>query len=386
MRLTFFGATESVTGSCFLVETNGSTLLVDCGAVQGERMCSKTNLEDFPFDPKAIDAVLVTHAHFDHTGRLPKLVRDGFAGPIFSTAPTKSISEIVLEDSLTVMRENAEKCGDGVPYEEEDIVAALGRMKGIGYHTEFEPARHVRAMFHDAGHILGSSFVSLDIPGEDMASGNEARIVFSGDIGNDNVPILPDTDAIEHADIVVCESTYGAKDHDPVETRGKDLAAFVQEVIGRGGTLLIPAFSVERTQELLYELDLLLEARVIPEVPIYLDSPLAIKATELYRHYKAYLRFDHPASKDGDFFSFRNLRETLTVQESTLIDTDRRPKIVIAGNGMMTGGRILRHLKSRGRRDGEVHRSVFGARRPRQARALAASGVRRRPKGLPDAW
>lgn len=345
MRLTFYGATESVTGSCFLVETSKAKILVDCGAVQGERMCSKTNLEEFQFDPASIDAVLVTHAHFDHTGRLPKLVKDGFKGKIFCTPPTKSLAQIVLDDSLSVMRENAAKCGDPVPYEEQDVVAAMARMSGIGYHTQFELARGLQAMFHDAGHILGSSFVSLDIPADETTSGRPTRLVFSGDIGNDNVPILPDTDVLEQADIVVCESTYGGKDHDPVETRGKDLADYVNLVIGRGGTLLIPAFSVERTQELLYELDLLLEAKKIPAVPIYLDSPLAIKATEIYRHFKAYLRFDHPASQDGDFFSFKNLRETLTVQESTLIDNDRRPKIVIAGNGMMTGGRILRHLQ-----------------------------------------
>lgn len=345
MRVTFYGATESVTGSCFLVETSSAKLLVDCGAVQGERMCSKTNLEAFPFDPASIDAVLVTHAHFDHTGRLPKLVRDGFQGKIFLTAPTKSLAQIVLEDSLTIMRENAAKCGDAMPYEDGDLAEAMARMTGVGYHTEFEAGRHVRAMFHDAGHILGSSYISLDIPGDETASGNDMRIVFSGDIGNDNVPILPDTDTLDHADIVVCESTYGGKDHDAVERRGIALADYANRVIGRGGTLLIPAFSVERTQELLYELDLLLEAGAIPKVPIYLDSPLAIKATEIYRHFKSYLLFDHPASQDGDFFSFKNLRETLTMQESVLIDNDRRPKIVIAGNGMMTGGRILRHLQ-----------------------------------------
>lgn len=336
MKLTFYGATEQVTGSCFLLETDGGKILVDCGAVQGERMCSKTNLEDFAFDPKAIDAVLVTHAHFDHTGRLPQLVARGFTGKIFMTPPTKGITNIVLEDSLNVMRENAKKCGDAVPFTEDELHTALARMQSVNYHTAFQPAPGVSAMFFDAGHILGSSFIALDVDGK--------RIVFSGDLGNDDVPILPDTEAIDHADIVVCESTYGGKDHDPVSMRADALAEFVRTVIGRGGTVLIPAFSVERTQEILYELDLLVHAGKIPSVPFYLDSPLAIRATELYRHFASYLHFDHPASKDGDFFSFPTLHETLTQQESMAINNDRRPKVIIAGNGMMTGGRILHHM------------------------------------------
>lgn len=335
-QLTFYGAVESVTGSCFLLETARGRLLVDCGMHQGERMCSRKVVEPLAFDAKSVDAVVVTHAHFDHTGRLPQLVKEGFTGTIYLTAPTKGITEIVLEDSLEIMRENARICGDVVPYDETDLRAMLARCKGVNYHTEIEPIPGVRVMFWDAGHILGSSYISVEADGQ--------RLVFSGDIGNDDVPILPDTEVIERADVVVCESTYGGKDHDPVETRGQHLAEFVKTVIGRGGTVMIPAFSVERTQELLYELDLLLEAGVIPKVPIYLDSPLAIRCTELYRHYRSYLQFDHPASPDGDFFSFSNLHETLSQNESQMIDNDRRPKIIIAGNGMMTGGRILRHL------------------------------------------
>lgn len=345
-KLQFFGAVEGVTGSCFLLTLTRGQLLIDCGMHQGERMCSKKNLEALPFVAADIAAVLVTHAHFDHTGRLPQLVKEGYRGTIFMTPPTKGITEIILEDSVNVMRENASKCGDPMPYQEAEVRTAMGHCKGVGYHTEFEPIPGIRVMFHDAGHILGSSYVTVDLPADESATGAPQRLVFSGDIGNDDVPILPDTEAIDHADVVICEATYGAKDHDPVETRGKHLAEYVQLVIGRGGTLMIPSFSVERTQELLYELDLLLEAKVIPHVPIYLDSPLSIKATELYRHFRTYLRFDHPASPDGDFFSFPSLKETLSQNESLAIDNDRRPKIIIAGNGMMTGGRILRHLSN----------------------------------------
>lgn len=336
MKLTFYGATEQVTGSCFLLETDGGNVLVDCGAVQGERMCSKTNLEDFPFDPKTIHAVVVTHAHFDHTGRLPQLVARGFAGKIYMTPPTKAVTGIVLEDSLNVMRDNAKKCGDAVPFTDNDLAMALSRMVGVTYHTAFQPVPGVTATLYDAGHILGSSFVALDVDG--------TRVVFSGDIGNDDVPILPDTDALDRADVVVCESTYGGKDHEPVALRSDALGAFVRTVIGRGGTVLIPAFSVERTQEILYELDLLRMADKIPDVPMYLDSPLAIRATALYHEYESYLQFDHPASKGGDFFSFPSLHCTLSQAESIAINNDRRPKIIIAGNGMMTGGRILHHM------------------------------------------
>lgn len=344
MRLTFYGATEHVTGSCFLLETSAARVLIDCGAVQGERMCSTTNLAPFPFDASRLDCVLVTHAHFDHTGRLPQLVRDGFTGSVYMTPPTKGITGIVLEDALTVMRENAKKCGDDVPFDEADVTRVLARCKGIGYHTQCEPAPGLSVMFHDAGHILGSSFVSIDVPAGETSHGKAMRVVFSGDIGNDDVPILPDTEPLAYADVVVCESTYGSKEHEATAQRSERLAAYVQDVIGRGGTLLIPAFSVERTQELLYELDLLLEAKRIPKVPIYLDSPLAIRATELYRHFRPYLLLDHPAAGDGELFSFSTLHETLSMPESLMIDNDRRPKIIIAGNGMMTGGRIVRHL------------------------------------------
>ena len=339
MRITFFGAVEDVTGSCFLVETAGKRLLVDCGMHQGERMCSTRNAEPFGFEPSHIDAVLVTHAHFDHTGRLPDLVKQGYRGPIYMTLPTLSLTEIVLADAVNVMKENAEKCGDVAIYGLADLKAMVKRVKPMNYHTAFEPIPGVQAMFHDAGHILGSAYISLDTP--------DGRVVFSGDLGNDDVPILPPTDPLHSADVVVCESTYGDKEHEPVHVRGPKLAAFVKKIIGRKGTIIIPAFSVERTQELLYELDQLLEKGEIPSVPIYLDSPLAIRATELYRHYKQYLRFDHPAvqAADGDFFTFPTLRETLSSEESKVINDDKRPKIIIAGNGMMTGGRVLHHLK-----------------------------------------
>lgn len=339
MKLSFHGGVRGVTGSCFLLETDSVKLLIDCGMFQGERMCGGKNFEEFGFNPEEIDAVFVTHAHFDHTGRLPLLMKRGYKGPIYMTPPTKALSRIILEDALTVMHENAHECGDMVLYDEPDLKAMLAACQGVNYHTQFHPSPDVSVMFHDAGHILGSGFLTIDAEGK--------RIVFSGDVGNENVPILPATEEIERADVIVSESTYGNRDHEPAEGRKRSLVEMTTKILNRGGTLLIPAFSIERTQELLYELDELADEGLIPDVPIYLDSPLAIRATEIYREYKHYLRFDRPveSSRDKDFFSFRNLHETLTRDASKRINDDQKAKIIIAGSGMMTGGRILHHLK-----------------------------------------
>lgn len=345
MKLSFHGGVEEVTGSCFLLETKNAKILVDCGMKQGERICINRSLDPFAFDPGSLTAVFVTHAHFDHTGRLPELVRHGYRGKIYLTAPTKALASLILDDSIKIMKENAKRCGDPVPYEAEDKNQAEAQMQGVNYHTQLEVAPGVRAMFHDAGHILGSSFLTIEVDEVKNERGQPYRITFSGDLGNDHAPILPPTEPISRADAVVCETTYGDRLHEPPAMRKKKLIEFVTRVIGRRGTLLIPAFSIERTQELLYELDTLLLDKKIPSVPIYLDSPLAIRATEVYRHYKQFLQFDHPVmGPDQDFFSFPTLRETLSTDESKLINEDHRPKVIIAGNGMMTGGRILHHM------------------------------------------
>ncbi|MFA6018471.1 MAG: MBL fold metallo-hydrolase [Patescibacteria group bacterium] len=342
MRLTFHGGVEDVTGSCFLLETSKGKLLIDCGMLQGERMCSKKNLEPFGFNPAHISAVVVTHAHFDHTGRLPDLVKQGYEGKIFMTPPTKALTQIILEDSVHIMAENARKCGDPVPYEAKDLTAMLENVVTVPYHHVSEMFDGVSIEFFDAGHILGSSFIRVvAIDGEEKKT-----FVFSGDIGNDDVPILPDTESRPFADVLICESTYGGGTHEPTAMRESKLSEFVKQIIRRGGTVLLPAFSVERTQEILFAFDQLLQRKEIPEIPIYLDSPLAIKATTLYRHYTEYLSFNHPAlaGKDEDWFRFPSLTETPSVDASKVINNDHRPKIIIAGNGMMTGGRIMHHL------------------------------------------
>lgn len=343
MELSFHGAVSEVTGSCILCKTvDGAgkphTFLIDCGMFQGEHMCGSKNLDPFQFDPKTLEAVYVTHPHADHTGRLPKLVREGYTGKIYMTHPCAGLTKLVLEDAYHIMKEEAEKCGSSLLYELEDLLRVFQFVEGISYHQDLMPAPGIVVRFHDAGHVLGSSYISIDAEGK--------RVVFSGDIGNDDVPILPSTDPISHADVVVCESTYGNRVHEPMTERQSKLRAAIEETLKQNGVLLIPAFSIERTQELLYALDQILEHELKTNIPIYLDSPMAIKATQLYRDYKQYLRFDAPILGEGDrdFFSFKNLRETLTVEDSKTINDLPKPKVIIAGSGMMSGGRIMHHL------------------------------------------
>lgn len=336
MKLSFHGAAREVTGSCILLETGGAKILIDCGMFQGERMCGTKNKDEFGFDPSTIDAVFVTHPHADHTGRLPKLIDGGFTGPIYLTEPARALTRIVLEDAHDIMVDNAKRCGDEILYTREDLDGVLAQTQILNYHNTVVVG-DCSVMLHDAGHVLGSAYVSVDAEGK--------RLVFSGDIGNDDVPILSDTEPISRADIVVCESTYGHRLHEPIQTRTKKLKDAVVKTLEAGGVLLIPAFSIERTQELLYELNGILPS-IKKKVPIYLDSPLAIRATEIYREYKNYLHFDAPilAEADRDFFSFPTLHETLATDASKAINDAPSPKIIIAGSGMMTGGRILHHL------------------------------------------
>jgi metallo-beta-lactamase family protein len=305
---------------------------------QGAKFTEEKNHQPFPFNPSELDAVLVTHAHLDHTGRLPKLIHDGYGGLITSTAPTHALTSLVLEDALHVMTENTKYTDEEPLYTEADIKRVSESSQGVGYHEQVTVAPGITAVFHDAGHVLGSAYISIEAEGR--------RIVFSGDIGNDSVPILAETEPISEAEIVICESTYGHRLHESAGERIDILKTYLEQTIRNSGSLIIPAFSIERTQELLYELNNLLLKKLKTKMPIFLDSPMAIRATELYRRFKTYLQFDAPifSDPDGDFFSFPNLRETLTTEDSKAINDIPAPKVIIAGSGMMTGGRILHHL------------------------------------------
>ncbi|MBI2485153.1 MBL fold metallo-hydrolase [Candidatus Uhrbacteria bacterium] len=337
LEVSFHGAAEGVTGSCHLVTTPAGKILVDCGMFQGDVFASRDNARAFGFDPKEVRAVFITHPHADHTGRLPKLLKEGFVGTVYMVPPCRPLSRLILEDSVQIMAEEAEREGVTALFSAADVAHVYECVETVGYHTAVQPLPGVSVMFHEAGHVLGSAYISIETEGQ--------RIVFSGDIGNDDVPILPPTEPLSKADVVVCESTYGDRTHEAMSRRRAKLMAAISDTVAKRGVLLIPAFSIERTQELLYEIDQILLQDLKTNVPIFLDSPMAIRATQTYRDSKEYLRFDVPMSPDGDFFSFPNLRETLRVEESKAINDVAAPKVIIAGSGMMNGGRIMHHLR-----------------------------------------
>ncbi|MFH2063304.1 MAG: MBL fold metallo-hydrolase [bacterium] len=337
MKLTFHGAAGEVTGSKTLIEAAGRRILLDCGLIQGEGS-DRRNRAAWPFDPKSLDAVVVTHAHLDHIGLLPRLVRDGYGGPVFSTAPTREISRLMWEDEAKVRDEDA-AAGAEPLFVSADIDETFGRIRGVGYGETVRVAPGVDVRFREAGHVLGSSFVELQADG--------LTLVGSGDIGNDNVPILRDTEPIGRADAVIMESTYGDRNHEGDESdRREVLRQAVAETVAGRAVLMIPAFSLERTQEILYELNGLVEGGSLPRVPIFLDSPLATGLLPIYRkHSECYDTEAKMLRQSGDdFFRFPGLRIMHGYRESLGIDRVRPPKVIIAGSGMMSGGRIVRHL------------------------------------------
>lgn len=339
MKISFYGAAGEVTGSNSLLEATGHKILIDCGMWQGSEFNASKNFNPFPYDPKEISAVLVTHAHLDHVGRLPLLVKKGCLGFFYATPATLELAQLILEDALEIMSYNQRKFGKPVLFGKTDIDEAMRQFKPIDYYQNFEIMQGIKVKFYDAGHIFGSAF--LEIRAEDK------KIVFSGDIGNVNVPILRDTDSLPaDLDAIICESTYGDRLHESVESRQQIIENIVTEAIDRGGVLMIPSFSLERTQELIYDLNNLIDRKhLLPRAPIYLDSPLAINAIKVYRKYPNY--YDEEAEqffKNGDdLFQFSGLKMTKTNEESKRINEAPSPKIIIAGSGMMNGGRIMRH-------------------------------------------
>lgn len=341
MKLYFYGAAGEVTGSNYLLETTaGTKILVDCGAFQGGKDQELKNAAPFLYDPKSIDAVVITHAHLDHVGRLGKLVNLGFKGPIFATPPTKDLSELIMLDSVSIMSNDEIKFGDQPLYREEDVAKAMSMFKVLDYGVRQQVADGVEIRFFDSGHMLGSASVEVWSEGK--------KIVFSGDIGNKNAPIIQDPQYTDEADYIVCESTYAGRVHEGTDERLQILKNVIDESVERGGVLVIPAFAMERTQELLYNFNSLLKNHSIESVPIFLDSPLAIKATDVFRKFPQYFDAEATALLNGGgnhFFDVPRLRMTTSVDESKAINKAAPPKIVIAGSGMMTGGRIKYHLR-----------------------------------------
>lgn len=338
MILSFHGGARTVTGANYLLDTGTKKILVDCGLFQGCRFCEERNRDSFPYDPREIDAVVLTHAHIDHSGRLPKLLKEGFQGKIFSTPPTRDLAELMLHDSADVMRHEIKDVGGGTLFEEKDVGRTINAFEGVEYGEEVDLGRGNKLVLRDAGHILGSSIVEIISGGK--------NVIFSGDLGNPPTPFLRPTEFVEKADWVVLESTYGDRIHEDKTVRKQIFEDVIEETIANGGVLMVPAFALERTQELLYELNELVENRRIPRVPIFIDSPLAIRATEVYKKYQERY-FNKEASRliaSGDeLFHFPGLTFTKAVRESKAINDVPSPKIIIAGSGMSNGGRILHH-------------------------------------------
>src|SRR5262245_5226900 len=288
LRVTFWGAARTVTRSMHLVETPTQTLLLDCGLFQGRRAEAYERNRTFPFDPKSIDAVMLSHAHVDHCGNLPTLLRKGFRGPIWCTPATRDLTAVMLEDSARIQQEDAEylnrKRPRGEPkveplYDPRDVVKTLRACQSIPYDRPFDVGKDTRATFVDAGHLLGSAMVHLEV---DQAGG-PASLTFTGDLGRRGQPILRDPAAVPACDLLVSESTYGGRTHEPTELLADGLGAIVRRTAERGGKLLVPAFSLGRTQTVVYFLHQLVKDGKLPEVPVYVDSPLAAAATEVFR-------------------------------------------------------------------------------------------------------
>lgn len=345
----FCGAAETVTGSMHLVTANGRRVLLDCGLFQGLKALRERNWRDPPFDPKRLDAVVISHAHIDHTGALPLLVRRGYRGPIYCTPATVDLLGVLLPDAAHLQEEEADRANrhkyskhaPALPlYTDADAQQALSQLKGTRIGQPFPVAGAFTATYRHAGHILGAATVDLQV-------GSGPRVVFSGDLGRYDRPILPDPEPVPEADVLLLESTYGDREHVP--GTADQLARVVTETADRGGALLIPAFVVDRTQEVLWLLQHLEDERRIPVLPVYVDSPSATDVTEIYRRHTADLDAGMIDAMRRGERSLHTKRGQFcrTVQESKRLNDVRGPVIIISSSGMATGGRILHHLQHR---------------------------------------
>ncbi|RFT16102.1 MAG: Metallo-beta-lactamase family protein, RNA-specific [Candidatus Saccharicenans subterraneus] len=356
MKVKFLGAASQVTGSCFLLSANGLNFLVDCGLYQ-ERDYQARNWEPFPFPPQKINYILLTHAHLDHCGLIPKVVREGFRGRILCTPPSAEILPIVLFDTAKLQEEDAqikkkrhEKEGRRGPYPEiplyttADVEKALPLVEAVDYHLKVNLKSGVQATFREAGHILGSAIIELTVEGSQGEG--PRKILFSGDLGQWNKPLVRDPETFEQADYIFLESTYGDREHDHPEKVADRLAENVNRVVSRGGNLVIPTFAIERAQELMFHLSQLVREKKIPQLPVFLDSPMAVSVTNVFGHYLKYLDDESRAlfSSGQNPFEFPGLKLVQSFEESRLIEKTRGSAIIMAGSGMCTGGRIKQHL------------------------------------------
>lgn len=352
IRLTFFGAAQEVTGSQHLLEVGATRILLDCGLYQGRRADTYERNLTFAFRPDALAAVILSHAHIDHSGNLPNLVKQGFEGPIYGTAATADLARIMLADSGRIHEHdvryvNKVRARRGERpveplYTEADALACEHLFAGWGYHHWIPIGSEIRTILSDAGHMLGSALSLVQI----SDNGHTTRVLFTGDLGRPDRPILEDPEPVPGADVVIMEGTYGDRQHEPVEEAQEKLLEAVRHVCQSEGKLLIPAFSVGRTQEIVYTMHQLFLAQELPSVPIYVDSPLAVNATDIFRtHPEAYDREAYEMMlTQGDAFGFERLTYVRSREESKALNNRRGPVVIISASGMCEGGRVLHHL------------------------------------------
>ena len=355
MRIHFNGAAQTVTGTQHLIEVNGARLLLDCGLFQGHRQDFYARNQEFAYDPRKLDAVILSHAHIDHSGNLPNLVKQGFSGPIYTTRASADLADIMLIDSAHIQESDAEfvnikRAKRGEPpveplYTQADAALVRDHFSTVNYNQPFQPVPGVTATLFDAGHILGSASIVLDIE----ERGRSYRLWFSGDIGRQDLPLMRDPVFPENADYLIMECTYGDKSHRDPEDAYAELRDTINRTVGRKGKIIVPAFAVGRTQELVYNINQMMTAREIPTIPVFVDSPLAVNTTRVFQKH-AYL-FDeetqefvrtgrHPA------LNFPQLTYTQNVDESKALNTRSDPMIIISASGMAESGRILHHLRN----------------------------------------
>jgi metallo-beta-lactamase family protein len=356
MELEFIGAAQTVTGSMHLVRTAAGSVLLDCGLYQGMRRDAYERNRDFAVPLRDLKAVVLSHAHIDHSGALPMLAKRGFQGPVYATPATRSLCAVMLRDAAAIqaadarhMNKRARAAGlheeEVVPlYEDEDVVRIIERFISVPYRISFPVIPGVSATFYDAGHVLGSAVTALDVE----EGGNRRRIVFTGDLGRAGRPILHDPEVPEGADVLITESTYGDRLHDDVAKMEDDLASVVNRTIGRGGKLIIPSFALERAQEVIYALKHLRAKGAVPRVPIYVDSPLTVRITDVFKlHPECFDPEARALLRGGDSpFAIEELRYVEDTEASKAITGDDTPCIVIAASGMCEAGRVLHHLKA----------------------------------------
>ncbi len=352
MNVQFWGAARTVTGSRHFVTTDHARFLLDCGLYQGRRQESYERNQTFPFDPAGPDTVVLSHAHADHCGNLPNLVRSGFTGPIYATAATRDLCNVMLYDSAYIQQRDAVVVNKihrkkGLPpvtplYGPEDVTPTMEQFVSVAYRRPVEIAEGIRLTFSDAGHILGSAVSMLEL----KKNGSTIRLGFTGDLGRKSMPILRDPEPMGDVDYLICESTYGGRQHETRDGMKERLAGVIRTTAERGGKVIVPAFSLGRTQEFVYILFQLFDEGLLPSLPVYVDSPLAINATEVFRMHQEC--FDEETMsllhRHEDPFGFSRLQYIRSVEESKQLNTPGKPSIIIAASGMCEGGRVVHHL------------------------------------------